>query len=118
MGKVRLGFEIRCDADASSNLQVTWPGNRFHMSDVVVDGCSGGAGPGEVSGEGTGLCNGAPATVRFSFESDAVAVEPGEPTGDVVRQLGIEGSAVGCALSISQSELGGGSFRFIDNPEL
>ena len=40
-----------------------------------------------------------------------------EPTGDVVRQLGIEGSAVGCALSISQSEFGGGSFRFIDNPD-
>jgi hypothetical protein len=80
--RVTRGFEIHCDLREPNNIQVNWPGNRFHMTDLTsavcidtpVDQLPRSAPFDTFQGEGTGKLNGAEgARIEFVF------VDAGEP---------------------------------------
>jgi hypothetical protein len=82
---VHHGFDLGCSADSvHGNLEVNWQGHRFHLTALRSVACSDdpAIGPGQpaagfdtLSGEGSGLLDGAPATVSFRF-TDAGGAAP------------------------------------------
>jgi hypothetical protein len=86
IGDVRVtrGFQIHCDLREPNNIEVNWPGNRFHLSELTSAVCRDSpavtqAPPNSApfdtfTGTGTGKLNGKPgARIEFVF------VDAGEP---------------------------------------
>ena len=81
--RVTRGFEIHCDLREPNNIQVNWPGNRFHLTDLtgavctdspIIDQLPRSSPFDTFQGEGDGLLNGDPgARIEFVF------VDAGEP---------------------------------------
>ena len=63
-------------------------------------------------GKGVGLCNAERAIARLTLD----AAEPRDRFGDTGK-IAIAGSAPGCTLAIG-GPLSGGTYRFIDNPDI
>ena len=57
-----------------------------------------------------GSCNGERATVRSDFTAGS--------RSSSVGQLALEGAGAGCALSFEGALLDGGTFRFIEDPDI
>jgi hypothetical protein len=90
--RVTRGFEIHCDLREPNNIQVNWPGNRFHMTDLTgavcidtaVDQLPRSAPFDTFQGEGTGKLNGEEgARIEFVF------VDAGEPGRDDTAEIRI-----------------------------
>jgi cysteine-rich repeat protein len=107
--KVTHGFELQCNADeTSSNLQVNWGGNKFHLESLDSVLCSDNEGYSEgqpvagldtLVGAGTGRLNGeSGASVEFTFTDQG---EPGK-NGDTASIL-IKDSGGSTVLSIDGS---------------
>ena len=84
--RVTRGFEIHCDLREPNNIQVNWPGNRFHLQDLTgaictdspfIDQLPRSASFDTFQGEGDGILNGDPGA-RIDF----VFVDAGEPGRD------------------------------------
>lgn len=83
--RVTHGFELHCDANAlPNNLQINWDKNRFHLKKLTQANCSDDpnldeeqpvAGFDTFDGEGEGLFNNQPATIKFILTDDG---EPGK----------------------------------------
>lgn len=103
--RVTHGFELHCDASLPNNLQVNWPGNRFHLTQLNSAFCSDAvaisegqpvAGFDTFVGSGVGRLNGLDgATIQFTLTD---AGEPGK--GVDVAEFSING---GGALLVSGS---------------
>jgi hypothetical protein len=86
VAKITRGFTIHCDITLSNNLEINWPGNKWHItkpltSAVCIDDPAYDPGPPAAPfdtfiGEGIGELNGVPgSTVKFTFIDDG---EPGK----------------------------------------
>lgn len=81
--RVTRGFQIHCDLREPNNLEVNWPGARFHLTDLTSAVCTDSPAIDQLprsapfdtfTGTGTGLYRGVPgATIEFVF------VDAGEP---------------------------------------
>jgi hypothetical protein len=122
VGKVTLGFELPCaldNPDIRPSLQVNWRQNSFTLrGPTSLTLCAGKGELGAVAGETTGICNGQPATARFSFTNTAKISPDRAYYRNAVERLEITGSEPGCTLTLANTGLTGGTFRFMDNPEL
>lgn len=98
-GRVTHGAHLRCGGDGPNNLQVNWPGHRFHLESVTSAVCSDDPSidPGRpsatfdtIEGTGTGRCNGVSgATVAWKL------TDAGEPGGGDRFEVSIDGGP-GC----------------------
>lgn len=103
--RVTHGFEIRCDAsDPRQNIEVNWPDNQFHMTDLTSGVCTDDpaldeenpvAGFDTFTGTGTGRLNNVDgATIEFIFtdngepgSTDRAAIVIRDENGDVVLDV-------------------------------
>ena len=100
--RVTHGFELHCDAGKGpNNLEINWNGNRFHLEALTSAACSDAPKIDEAppvadfdtyKGEGSGRCNGLPATAKWTF------TDAGEPGENDTATINITG---GCSLSVS-----------------
>lgn len=90
--RVTRGFEIHCDLREPNNIQVNWPGNRFHMKDLTgavctdteVDQLPRSAPFDTFQGQGDGKLNGVEgARIEFVF------VDAGEPGREDTAEIRI-----------------------------
>ena len=110
--RVTHGFEIHCGAppETPNNLEVNWPGNRFHLENLTLGGCvcnpaflppdNPDAGFNEFIGAGTGKLNGVEgASIAFIF------TDQGEPGTNDTEQITIEDPAGVVVLTFSQTNI-------------
>jgi hypothetical protein len=121
VGKVTLGFQLPCgieDPNIHPSLEVNWQRNHFHLNTATLDACQGVGSRGGAIGQGTGTCNGEPATARFWFTNANIVIEGVPFYENAVELLEITGSASGCTLALAGTGLSGGTFRFIEDPNI
>lgn len=102
--RITKGFEIHCDRSTPNNLQVNWPGNRFHLTTLTNAVCTEDPNiiqaPPDASfdtftGDGTGKLNGEDgATIHLVFvdagepgSSDTVAMQIRDWNSNIVLNL-------------------------------
>ena len=103
--RVTRGFEIHCDLRDPNNIEVNWPGNRFHLQTLtgavctdspLIDQLPRPAPFDTFQGEGDGLLNGDPGA-RIDF----VFVDAGEPGRDDTASIQIFDSNNNLVLDVS-----------------
>ena len=103
--RVTRGFQIHCDLRDPNNIQVNWPGNRFHLQDLTGAVCTDSplinqlprSAPFDTfQGEGDGLLNGeAGARIEFVF------VDAGEPGREDTASIQVFDSDNNMVLDVS-----------------
>jgi len=117
--RVTRGFEIHCDLRDPNNIQVNWPGNRFHLTDLTAAVCIDNVSIDQLprsapfdtfEGEGDGLLNGDPgATIDFTF------VDAGEPGVNDTARIVIKDAGGNVVLDVSGNLDRGNIQAHLDN---
>ena len=117
--RVTRGFEIHCDLRDPNNIQVNWPGNRFHLTDLTAAVCIDNVSIDQLprsapfdtfEGEGEGLLNGEPgATIDFTF------VDAGEPGVNDTARIVIKNAGGDVVLDVSGNLKKGNIQAHLDN---
>jgi len=117
--RITKGFEIHCDLSTPNNIQVNWPGNRFHLTSLAGAVCTEDPditqAPPEApfdtfTGDGTGKLNGDEgATIHFVF------VDAGEPGSSDTAAIQIRDLSSSLVLDLPTTLLDRGNLQVHDD---